>query len=274
MSSLIDLELVNHSPVLGKRSLTNPTYKNTRIYHISYTPETKEVSLFFWGCNFTCKGCLSKKETNNFLLEENLRLFSENPFRDAPSPERFLSYSEVLRKLEDLDIKAVLFEGQEAGLDPAMPELARWFHQKYQSRNVLCTNGYRLPSLEDIDWVQLSIKAINDDLHRDYTGKSNERVLRNFIDLNNSGVRLSVATVLIPDYIESDEIKGVAKFISCVNKDIPYTILPYFKSGDNPWRRPTPDEMDEAAEKARKFLNRVHAWHGTEELKYEVKRIV
>ena len=246
----------------------------TRIYHISYTPETKEVSLFFWGCNFDCKGCLSKKETNNYLLRDNLRLFNENPFRDAPSPEGFLTFEDVFNKLEGLDIEAVLFEGQEAGLDPLMPELARRFHEKYGSRNILCTNGYRLPTLNDIDWVQLSIKAIDDGLHRDYTGKSNEKVLRNFIQLSNSGMRLSVATVLIPGYIEKDEVEKVARFISCIDKDTPFTVLPYFKSGDNPWRRPTPDEMDLAAEKAKTYLNQVHAWHGNEELKYEVVRIV
>ena len=245
----------------------------THVYHISYTPETKEVSLFFWGCNFACKGCLSKKEVGNYLLKENLHRFGEEPGTNADSPNRFLSVSDVLTILERLEIKTVLFEGQEASLDPSMPILAKTLHEKFGTYNILCTNAYRLPSLDEIDGIQMSIKSITDSIHVDYTGKSNTRVLNNFINLCHSDIRLSVATVLIPDYIDVNEIERVAKFIACVKPDVPYNILPYFKAGDNPWNRPTPETMAEAESIAKKHLNRVHAWRGDEELKYEVVRV-
>jgi len=245
----------------------------TNVYHISYTPGTQEASLFFWGCNFDCKGCLSKKEINNYLLKENLHLFNEEKTGVVASPQRFLSVGDVLEILEGLDVKTVLFEGQEAALDPLYPYLTWTLHERFGTQNILCTNLYRMPPLEDTDWVQLSIKALSDDLHRDYTGKSNERVLRNFESLCRAGVRLSVATVLIPGYIDLDEIDRIAGYISGVDRNVPFNILPYFKSGDNPWRRPTPDVMAEAEVIARKHLNQVHAWRGDEELKFEVVRV-
>jgi len=264
--------------ILARKRVTNfginrGRQKTTRVYHISYTPVTKEVSLFFWGCNFDCKGCLSKKETSNFLLKENLHLFSTEPGTIASPPTKFLSFSRVLDLLDKCEIKTVLFEGQEAGLDPIMPELAKVLHERYGTYNILCTNGYRVPPLDDIDRVQMSIKALDDSLHVDYTGKSNQRVLKNFIEMAGSGIKLSTATVLIPGYIESQEIERVARFISCVNKDIPFNVLPYFKAGNNPWRRPTHNEMNEAGTAARQHLRHVYAWHGDEELTYEVMRI-
>jgi pyruvate-formate lyase-activating enzyme len=122
--------------------------------------------------------------------------------------------------------------------------------------------------------VEVGIKAVTDHLHRDYTGKSNKRVLKNFISLYQSGMKLVTESVLIPDYIGPDEIERIAKFIASVDKDIFFVLLPYFKAGDNPWRRPTRDEMDGAAGLAKKHLNNVHAVYGDEELKYEVVRIV
>ncbi|HAV43199.1 TPA: hypothetical protein DCX15_04215 [bacterium] len=30
------------------------------IYHITYTPQTKTLCLFFLDCNFACRGCIRK----------------------------------------------------------------------------------------------------------------------------------------------------------------------------------------------------------------------
>ncbi len=247
---------------------------NTNVYHISYAPATKEASLFFWGCNFSCRGCLCKKEIHNFLLKENLYLPFEEPKGLAKPPDRFLDLKEVIRTLDELDVRLVLLEGQEASLDPSYPALTEALHKRLGSRNILCSNIYKTPSLKDTDAVAVSIKAFTDRLHQHYTGKSNKRVLDNFVSLYKSGIKLSVASVFIPDYINNNEIELIARFIACVDKDIPFQILPYFKAGDNPWRHPIPEEMDEAARVARKHLNKVYSWNGNEKMDYEVVKIL
>ena len=246
----------------------------TNIYHISFAPSTGEVSLFFWGCNFRCRGCLCKKDIRNFLLKENLHLFNEEPKGPPSPPEKFLMLVEVLQTLEKLRPKTVILEGQEAALDPIYPELTQSLHERFGSRNILCTNAYHLPPLEHTDELQVSLKAHTDALHWYHTGKSNRRVLINFAGLVKSGKKISASSVYVPGYIDSTEIERIAEFIASVSKDIPYHILPYLKAGDNPWRRPTPEEMKEAGQQATKHLKRVFAWTGNEELKYEVKRIV
>jgi len=216
---------------------------------------------------------LCQKEIHNFLLKEHLHLFLEEPKGLAKPPERFLDFEEVMQMLESLDLNRILLEGQEASIDPQYPQLTEALHKKFGSHNILCTNIYKIPPLKDTDEIGVSIKAFTDSLHRHYTGKSNKGVLKNFVSLYQSGMKLTVSSLLIPDYIDADETERIARFIASVDKDIPYVLLPYFKAGDNPWRRPTPEEMDEATSVARRHLNKVHGWKGDEELEYEVVRI-
>jgi pyruvate formate lyase activating enzyme len=242
----------------------------TRVYHIYYTPETKEVSLMFWGCNISCRGCYCKRRIYSPMLKD---FIGANVLDDpglARPPERFLEFDEVFQHLDNLTIERVLLEGQEASLDPLYPKLTETLHQRYGSYNVLLSNCYKLPDLKHTDKVVLGLKAVTDKLHREYTGVSSEPILKNFIKLRQSGIDLLVESVVIPDYIGIAETELIAKQIAGVDKNIPYVLLPYFKAGNNTWRRPTPEEMDAAASAAKKHLINVFHFRGDEELKWEV----
>ena len=243
------------------------------IYHITYAPETKEVDLFFWGCNFECRGCYRKKNIYSLMLEENLGVPNEEPGEYARPPERFLSIGEVMRALENLEVKHVLAEGFEPSIDPLYPKLVEAFHRKFGTYNTLLTNAYQLPVLEHTDAVVVSIKCINDSLHLHYTGKSNKRVFENFRRLYQSGMKLVVESVYIPDYIDIDETERIARFIAGVDKNIPYIILPYIKANGNDWRRPVPEEMERAASIAKRHLNNVRCFLGDEKVLYNTNRI-
>ena len=167
----------------------------------------------------------------------------------------------------------VIFMGAEASLDRQLPQLARMLHQEFRCHNILLTNGVMLPSLADVDEVVFSIKAVTDSLHRDYTGKSNRGALENFVTIYRSGIRLRAESILIPGYIDRAEIENIAQFIASVDRAIPYRIDAYIPVGDNPWRRPTLQEMEEAAEAAGRYLEHVSYLSGDESLKYEVIRI-
>jgi len=242
----------------------------TNIYHIYYCPETKEASLMFWGCNMKCRGCYCKRRIYSPMLKDFIgRHINDDPGLAKP-PEQFLDFEEVFRALDKLNIERVLLEGQEASLDPQYPRLTEALHRRYGTYNCLLSNCYELPCLKDTDKVAFGIKAVTDSLHQDYTGVSNERILKNFIKLYQSGIDLVVESVVIPDCIDIDETERIVKFVASVDKDIPYVLLPYFKAGNNPWRRPTPEEMDTAASIAKKHLTNVYHFRGDEELQFEV----
>lgn len=243
------------------------------IYHITYAPEVKNLCLHFWGCNMSCRGCLCQKEIYDCHLEETKDAIFEERKKPAEKPASFLDFHQVLDILKNLDFSQVIFMGMEAMLDPELPKLAETLHKEFQSANVLLTNGLRLIPMEHVDEVVVSIKAYRDDLHRDYTGVSNREIWGNFAKLYSWGKRLRAESVLIPDYIDLPEIEHIAKFIASVDETIPYRIDAYFPAGDNPWRRATPKEVEEAVGAARKHILNVSCLKGDERLKYKVVRI-
>jgi len=240
------------------------------VYHITYTPMVKTVHLYFWGCNLSCRGCVRLKETYNYHIGDSI--FNEAK-KSPQAPERFLDLEEVMQILEKLEVRKVFFMGAEPAIDPKLPQLAETLHQEFKSYNILLTNGFKIIDLEHIDEVVFSIKAVTDSLHRHYTGKSNKKALKNFVRLNQSGVRLRAESIFIPEYIDFLEIESIARFIGGVNKAIPYRIDAYIPVGDNPWRRPTPEKVEQAATVAKRHLLNVSYLTGSEDLKFEVLRI-
>ncbi len=243
------------------------------VYHITYGPATKIVQLHFWGCNLGCRACLLKREIYDcHLVETKDRIFQrQNEINQTP--DKFLDMEEVMQRLNKLEVGEVIFMGAEPALDPQLPALAEALHRKFSSYNVLLTNGFQLADLSHIDEVVFSIKAYTDTIHRDYTGASNKKALKNFLTLYKSGVKLRTESVFIPEYIDGPEIENIARFIAGVDRSIPYRIDAYLPIGDNPWRRPIPREIEDAASLARKHLLDVSYLTGNEDLKYEVIRI-
>jgi len=243
------------------------------IYHIAYAPGVKTVHLHFWGCNLSCRACVRLKEIYDCHLEETRNGIFNKERKTAETPQRFLGLEEVMEILERLEVRSVIFMGAEPAIDPQLPQLAESLHQQFKSYNILLTNGFKLIDLEHMDEVAFSIKAVTDSLHRDYTGKSNKKALNNFIRLNQSDIKLRAESIFIPEYIDSLEIDNIARFIAGINRNILYRIDAYIPVGDNPWRRPTPKEMEEAVSTAGKHLANVSCLKGNEDLKFEVVKV-
>jgi pyruvate-formate lyase-activating enzyme len=191
----------------------------------------------------------------------------------AEPPTDFLTLDEVKEILDDLDFHTVVIEGQEAGLDPAYAAFTEMLHRRYGARVTLVTNACKLPALSFTDTIEVGIKSLDDRLHIDYTGISNRSSLENFDRLVEAGKKLVVDTVLIPGYINADEVESIAAHVASRDPNIPFILLPYFPTGSNPWRRPTAAEMDAAADRAKKHLSRVFCFRGDETLKYPIYNV-
>ncbi len=245
----------------------------TNVYNIAFAESHQQAYLHFWGCNIECRGCVCKKVVTDFMLDRNMRLHLEEPRGIAAPPERFLEVDEVVDLVGETGATWVLFEGQEASLDPQMPFIAEALHRKFNTHNVLLTNGYQMPSLRHIDKVAVGLKAFDDGLFRDYTGHSNKTVLENFVKIYLTGIPMMAETVVIPGYIDLDEVDKIARFIAFVDRKIPYQLDAYLKAGENPWRRPTLAEMDQAVAVAGKHLEHPYSYRGDEIREFGVKSI-
>lgn len=82
--------------------------------------------------------------------------------------------------------------------------------------------------------IKFDLKAYNEDLHRALTSASNLRTLENFRTaaeraLSRCDHALVVAsTLLVPGYVDAQEVALIARFIAEINPDIPYALLAFF----------------------------------------------
>jgi len=254
-----------------KKALAKSISDSTNVYHISYAPEIKKAYIFCWGCNIRCKGCLCLKEINCLALEENLDVVYRDPYLRPPQhPSQLLKLKEITDILDEVEIDSVLFEGQEPSIDPSLSKICQHLKDKHNCHITLNTNGVKLPDLSNIDEVVFSLKAVTPALYEDYTRRPIGNLLDNFTEVYQTpGVKLRAESVFIPGYIGFGETDRIARFIASVDKDIPYRIDAYFESGDNPWRKPTPEEMGDAVDLAKKHLTTVAC---TQQTKRELKK--
>lgn len=98
-------------------------------------------------------------------------------------------------------------------------------------------------SLESGGCVKFDIKAWDGNIHRALTGAGNKRVLEN-IDLIAARIGerpvpplFAASTLLVPGYVDAEEVSAIASFLAGYSPDIPYSLLafyPQFALGDLP----------------------------------------
>lgn len=107
------------------------------------------------------------------------------------------------------------------------------------------TNGSMHPKLLDVaveysletgGCVKFDLKAWNDDLHRALTGISNRRTLENFARAASRAKErpepplVIASTLLIPGYVDVEEVRQIAAYIAGIDPNIPYALLAFAPS--------------------------------------------
>jgi len=91
--------------------------------------------------------------------------------------------------------------------------------------------------------IKFDLKAFSEERHLALTGVSNSQTLKNFAALAARVLErpevplLTASTLLVPGYIDLEEIHGLARFIARLNPEIPYSLLafhPHFYLNDLP----------------------------------------
>ncbi|KXB01817.1 hypothetical protein AKJ41_00160 [candidate division MSBL1 archaeon SCGC-AAA259O05] len=236
-----------------KRSKTT-----TDIYHIVHFESDDSIYVFFKKCNFNCRGCIKEK----------------SPW-DSHIPDKHIKKLQNAGKLETLDLdglkkiidskkpqKAVL-GGGEPTVDENISNIVRILNEN-DTRTVLLSNGYFLDEefsrkliSSGLKEACISIKSIDEAMHRNYTSMDNKRVLNNFKTLNDERITLRSESVLIPGLIGTNEIESVADFVSSVNPKIPFRIDPFKEVPSLDYRSPSTEEMKEAQARAEDHLESV-----------------
>lgn len=197
----------------------------------------KNLAVFYHACSFNC-------------------LFCQNwSFRHQATERSNVSAQELANAVDDHTSCICYFGG-----DPT----PQWSHAIRASRLAvdntkgrilrICweTNGSMAPSLlkqgveislKSGGCIKFDLKTWSEELHIALCGVSNKRTLENFrllVDYAETRPEppfLIASTLLIPGYVEKDEVSHIASFIASLDPNIPYTLLgfhPHFAMTDLP----------------------------------------
>ncbi len=197
----------------------------------------QNLAVFYFGCSFNCLFCqnLSHKKGSHF--------------------SKGLSPFELVKAVDEKTSCICYFGGDPSPQLPHSIKTSRLALSLKRARILrVCweTNGtMNINLLEEIleialesgGCVKFDLKAFNQSLNFALTGGDNERTKENF-ELAAKWTRkrrepplVVASTLLVPGYVERDEVSLISKFISSLDPEIPYSLLgfhPHFAMHDLP----------------------------------------
>jgi pyruvate formate lyase activating enzyme len=188
----------------------------------------KNLAVFYHGCSFDCLFC------QNWTHRERIRE------RKRVSPE------EMIQAVDAQTSCICYFGGDPTPQLPHSIEVSKKAMEKAKGRILrICweTNGsMNLGLLKEIislslasgGCVKFDIKAWSESLHLALCGVSNKRTKENFeyasqwIPKRPEPPLLIASTLLIPGYIDEDEVRFISRWIASLNPKIPYALLAFY----------------------------------------------
>lgn len=213
------------------------------------------LAVFFYGCSFDCLFCQNS---------------SHKQIKGAP----LVSEEDLVEKALDRRVRCVCFFG--GSPEPQFPfalHVARRILEEGEGKKHICWewNGSGNPRLvkqaaelskRSGGTVKFDLKAYHQNVHLALCGVDNRRTLKNFkmlAEIYPEENLLTATTLLVPYYVDKQEVGKIASFISSLNPNIPYSLLvfhPDFSLEDLPV---TPKEqVFECFDTAREYLKRVN----------------
>ncbi len=205
------------------------------------------------GCNFDCEGCfaLAKNEIGRkFTVDELIQLIVRSSS---------VIYGHLVGDVQ-------ITGGEPTTNRDYLLSLIYSLRALSIPRIGISTNGFlldgnfarELKSL-NINYIKLDIKAFDEEVHKRYTGKSNETVLRAAELLHKYNLPFYARTIHIPGLVEADQICKIAKFLSDISEDIPYKIYQFAPEqiAGCRYRKPEASEVQDAYYIARRYLKGV-----------------
>ncbi len=198
-------------------------------YAYSSGPERgyKNLAVFFRACSFDCLFCQNwhyRSESmrgDNASIDDLVAAIDDRTscicyFGGDPSPQLPFSIAASVRAREKNRGRILRICWETNGsMNSAM--LAKMAHL----------------ALDSGGCIKIDLKAWDKRLHLALCGVSNEQTLRNFsmlagmTTLRPEPPPLIASTLLIPGYIDEEEVGNIASFIAKLNPDIPYSLLAF-----------------------------------------------
>lgn len=188
----------------------------------------KNLSVFYHACTFNCLYC------------QNWH-YRELALRDRP-----ISALELAGQVDEETACICYFGGDPTPQLPHAIETSRLALARRKGSILrICweTNGTMHPSylmemarlsLESGGCIKFDLKSWSEEVHQALCGVTNRRTLDNFrllaekIEERPEPPPLVASTLLVPGYVDEEEVANIARFIASLNPDIPYALLAFY----------------------------------------------
>ncbi len=200
----------------------------------AYKPEAEygfyNLAVFYGACSYDCLYCQNWHYRNLTVKRKPV-----------------ISAEALASKAFEANVSCICFFGGDPS--PQMPhslETSRLALEKAEGEKRILrvcweTNGYMNPkmaekaaeyALKSGGNIKFDIKAYSEELAIALCGVSNKPTLENFHLLGEKYYHkrpelplLTASTLLVPGYVDAQEVEAIAKFISQISPEIPYTLL-------------------------------------------------
>ena len=188
----------------------------------------KNLAVFYQSCSFNCLFCQNhhfraqSSQTGRFPARDLACLADRKTacicfFGGDPSPQilHAIKASRQARKARNQSILRVCWETNGAMRRPYLQAMA----------DMALTSG---------GCIKVDLKAWTLPIHRALCGVRHDQTLRNFKRLAQrvperpSPPFLVASTLMVPGYVDEEEVAGIAAFIAALNPEIPYRLLAFY----------------------------------------------
>ena len=219
----------------------------------NFMPHTKTFSIGTFGCNFKCDFC------QNADISQFKEFFGDKILGEKITPEKIVEEA-IKTKCE-----SIAYTYNEPAIFIEFVKDTAKIAKKKKLKNILVTNGYfteeSLNYIKDyIDAMNIDLKSFSDDFYKKYCKARLQPVLDTIKRVSKTKIHIEITTLIIPGLNDSEqELEKIVKFISSLDKNIPWHIsrfFPHYKMMNRPI---TPIKtLEKAHEIGKKYLKYVY----------------
>jgi pyruvate formate lyase activating enzyme len=185
------------------------------LYH--FLPKTKTYSIGTVGCNFKCDFC------QNYEISQLKQIVGKEII-----PEN------VVERAVKTGCKSISYTYNEPTIFAEFVKDTAVLARKAGLKNILVTNGYMTKECleflgKDIDAMNIDLKSFNDKFYNRVCKAKLKPVLETIKLAHKKGIHIEITTLIVPGENDSPkELEKIAKFISKIDKNIPWHISRFF----------------------------------------------
>ncbi len=211
------------------------------------------TTVFFKGCPLNCCWC-HNPESRKLALEPIkglsprgcLTQFSDN---GNEMIGRKMTVDQILNEIQkdvifyDESGGGVTFSGGEPLMQPEFLLSLLQLSRENEIHTMVDTSGYAKWQVFErivdvVDGFLYDLKLIDDNVHRKYTGVSNQLILENLPKLAKLAKSLTIRIPLIPDITDTNEnIVGIINYLHSLTNIRKIDLLPYNIIGENKYQK-------------------------------------